>query len=132
MNGEKTTSRRAKRKTLREPTDETGRWKFEKIFSRIIDSSTNLPLLSIKLLADASFFEDGGVSSSFKRVKMKAIFKSKPRTPAEILLFAYLRSEMKEAKWEEKMTDLSKHIKELKSILYGNSESEQGLKLVLN
>ncbi|OVA09264.1 Mo25-like [Macleaya cordata] len=62
---------------------------------------------------------------------MKGLFKSKPRTPAELvrqtrdlLIFADINSTSREAKREEKMAELSKLIRELKCILYGNSESE--------
>ncbi|KAK9133037.1 hypothetical protein Scep_012565 [Stephania cephalantha] len=66
---------------------------------------------------------------------MKGLFKSKPKTPAELvrqtrdlLIYLDLNSASaapgKEAKREEKMAELSKLIRELKSILYGNSESE--------
>ncbi|XP_058081567.1 putative MO25-like protein At5g47540 isoform X2 [Magnolia sinica] len=62
---------------------------------------------------------------------MKGLFKSKPKTPAELvrqtrelLIYADLNSNPREAKREEKMAELSKLIRELKSILYGNSESE--------
>ncbi|XP_077211145.1 putative MO25-like protein At5g47540 [Tasmannia lanceolata] len=62
---------------------------------------------------------------------MKGLFKSKPRTPAELvrlmrelLIYADLNSNSKEAKREEKMAELGKLIRELKCILYGNSESE--------
>ncbi|KAF7840543.1 putative MO25-like protein [Senna tora] len=62
---------------------------------------------------------------------MKGLFKSKPRTPADIvrqtrdlLLFVERNTETRESKREEKMADLSKNMRELKSILYGNSESE--------
>ncbi|KAL5987985.1 hypothetical protein ACLOJK_035748 [Asimina triloba] len=62
---------------------------------------------------------------------MKGLFKSKPKTPAELVrltreLLVYFDngSDTREAKREEKMADLSKLIRELKSILYGNSESE--------
>ncbi|KAF3790701.1 putative MO25-like protein [Nymphaea thermarum] len=62
---------------------------------------------------------------------MKGLFKSKPRTPAEIvrqtrdlLVYADLHWESREAKKEEKLADLNKHIRELKCILYGNSEAE--------
>ncbi|XP_077232545.1 putative MO25-like protein At5g47540 [Tasmannia lanceolata] len=62
---------------------------------------------------------------------MKGLFKSKPRTPAELvrltrelLLYVDINSNSKEAKREEKMAELGKLIRELKSILYGNSESE--------
>ncbi|KAK4259113.1 hypothetical protein QN277_005480 [Acacia crassicarpa] len=62
---------------------------------------------------------------------MKSLFKSKPRTPADIvrhtrdhLLFVERNNEPRESKREEKMSELGKNIRELKSILYGNSESE--------
>ncbi|MBA0627127.1 hypothetical protein Godav_004676 [Gossypium davidsonii] len=63
--------------------------------------------------------------------KMKGLFKSKPRTPVDIarqtrdlLSFAARSSESRESKREEKMAELFKNLRELKSILYGNSESE--------
>ncbi|KAF9664407.1 hypothetical protein SADUNF_Sadunf16G0015800 [Salix dunnii] len=60
---------------------------------------------------------------------MKALLKSKPRTPVDIvrqirdiLIFADQSStSLSDSKREEK---LAKNIRELKSILYGNSESE--------
>ncbi|KAL2932253.1 hypothetical protein RDABS01_037679 [Bienertia sinuspersici] len=61
---------------------------------------------------------------------MKGLFKSKPRTPAEIvrltrdLLVQFDMGGIRESKREEKMADLSKHIRDLKCILYGNSEAE--------
>ncbi|KNA11805.1 hypothetical protein SOVF_131770 [Spinacia oleracea] len=61
---------------------------------------------------------------------MKGLFKSKPRTPAEIvrltrdLLVQFDMDTIRESKRDEKMVELSKHIRELKCILYGNSESE--------
>ncbi|KAH7665513.1 Mo25-like protein [Dioscorea alata] len=62
---------------------------------------------------------------------MKGLFKSKPRTPAELVrqareLLVYLdvNGTSREGKREEKMAELNKTIRELKSILYGNSESE--------
>ncbi|GAB2301004.1 hypothetical protein Dimus_035040 [Dionaea muscipula] len=63
---------------------------------------------------------------------MKSLFKSKPRTPAEIvrltrdLLIYFDRDDnnARESKREEKMAELSKLIRELKTILYGNSETE--------
>ncbi|KAM0937671.1 putative armadillo-like helical protein [Dioscorea sansibarensis] len=62
---------------------------------------------------------------------MKGLFKSKPRTPAELvrqarelLIYIDLNGPSREGKREEKMAELSKTIRELKSILYGNSESE--------
>ncbi|PKA58218.1 Putative MO25-like protein [Apostasia shenzhenica] len=62
---------------------------------------------------------------------MKGLFKAKPRTPAELVrqtrdLLVYIDHNWntREAKREEKMTELSRLIRELKSILYGNSEAE--------
>ncbi|CAM8940525.1 unnamed protein product [Rhodiola kirilowii] len=62
---------------------------------------------------------------------MKGLFKSKPKTPAEIvrltrdLLILLDRGfDARESKREEKMAELGKLIRELKCILYGNSESE--------
>ncbi|KAK4588580.1 hypothetical protein RGQ29_019548 [Quercus rubra] len=63
---------------------------------------------------------------------MKGLFKSKPRTPPEIVrqtrdLLLYTNrasSDLRESKREEKMSELCKNIREIKSILYGNSESE--------
>ncbi|KAB5519076.1 hypothetical protein DKX38_023395 [Salix brachista] len=63
---------------------------------------------------------------------MKELFKSKPRTPVDIvrqtrdiLIFADQSStSLSDSKREEKMAELVKNIRELKSILYGNSESE--------
>jgi len=65
-------------------------------------------------------------------VKMKGLFKSKPKTPADVvrqtrdlLLYAQrVPSDSRESKRDEKMAELSKNIRELKTILYGNSESE--------
>ncbi|XP_074307427.1 putative MO25-like protein At5g47540 [Silene latifolia] len=61
---------------------------------------------------------------------MKGLFKSKPRTPPELvrlcrdLLILVDQDAIRESKREEKMAELSKVIRELKCILYGNSESE--------
>ncbi|XP_052312625.1 putative MO25-like protein At5g47540 isoform X4 [Populus trichocarpa] len=63
---------------------------------------------------------------------MKGLFKSKPRTPVDIvrqtrdlLIYADQSSaSLSDSKREEKMAELAKNIRELKSILYGNSESE--------
>jgi calcium binding protein 39 len=62
---------------------------------------------------------------------MKGLFKSKPKTPAELVrqtrdLLIYVDNNPagKDSKREEKMMELSKVIRDLKSILYGNSESE--------
>ncbi|KAJ6749431.1 hypothetical protein OIU85_000107 [Salix viminalis] len=64
--------------------------------------------------------------------RMKGLSKSKPRTPVDIvrqtrdiLIFADPSStSLSDSKREEKMAELAKNIRELKSILYGNSESE--------
>lgn len=62
---------------------------------------------------------------------MKGLFKSKPRTPVELvrqtrdlLIYADRSSDGRESKREEKISELCKLIRELKSILYGNSDSE--------
>ncbi|XP_073103541.1 putative MO25-like protein At5g47540 isoform X1 [Elaeis guineensis] len=62
---------------------------------------------------------------------MKGLFKSKPRTPADVvrqtrdlLIYVDINWNTREAKREEKMAELCKNIRELKSILYGNSEAE--------
>ncbi|KAH8485953.1 hypothetical protein H0E87_027406 [Populus deltoides] len=63
---------------------------------------------------------------------MKGLFKSKPRTPVDIvrqardlLIYADQSSaSLSDSKREEMMAELAKNIKELKSILHGNSESE--------
>ncbi|CAN1337158.1 Putative MO25-like protein At5g47540 [Linum perenne] len=66
---------------------------------------------------------------------MKGIFKSRPRTPGDIVrqtrdILNYVdrsstySTDLRDGKREEKMLELSKNIRELKSILYGNSEAE--------
>ncbi|KAE8736208.1 MO25-like protein [Hibiscus syriacus] len=62
---------------------------------------------------------------------MKGLFKSKPRTLVDIvrqtrdlLIYADRSPDSRESKREEKMAELCKNIRELKCILYGNSESE--------
>ncbi|KAL6538584.1 hypothetical protein OROGR_012572 [Orobanche gracilis] len=63
---------------------------------------------------------------------MKALFKSKPKTPADLVrqtrdLLIFVDSggaDIKESKREEKMMELSKLIHNLRQILYGDSESE--------
>ncbi|CAL9213200.1 unnamed protein product [Arabidopsis halleri] len=65
---------------------------------------------------------------------MKGLFKSKPRTPADLvrqtrdlLLYADRSTslpDLRESKREEKMAELSRNIRDMKSILYGNSEAE--------
>ncbi|WOK93077.1 hypothetical protein Cni_G01770 [Canna indica] len=62
---------------------------------------------------------------------MKGLFKSKPRTPVELVrqareLLVYVDANWKtrDPKREEKMGELCKTIRELKFTLYGNSEAE--------
>ncbi|KMZ74031.1 putative MO25-like protein [Zostera marina] len=62
---------------------------------------------------------------------MKGLFKSKPRTPPELvrltrehLINVDLNTSISDAKREEKLAELGKLIRDLKIILYGNSESE--------
>ncbi|KAK9285509.1 hypothetical protein L1049_024703 [Liquidambar formosana] len=62
---------------------------------------------------------------------MKGLFKSKPRTPAELvrltrelLIYADRNTETRESKREEKMSELSKLIVEMRIVLYGNDESD--------
>ncbi|CAL9126538.1 Mo25-like [Musa troglodytarum] len=62
---------------------------------------------------------------------MKGLFRSKPRTPADVvrqtrdlLVYFDLDRNSRDSKREEKMVDLCKNIQELKFILYGNNEAE--------
>lgn len=60
---------------------------------------------------------------------MKGLFKAKPRTPADLVkqsreLLSYLDGSAREPKREEKMAELAKNIREMKTVLYGNSEAE--------
>lgn len=65
---------------------------------------------------------------------MKGIFKNKPRTPADVVrqareLLVYVdrgaaAAEPRETKRDEKMDELYRNLREMKSILYGDSESE--------
>ncbi|KAF9587894.1 hypothetical protein IFM89_006148 [Coptis chinensis] len=62
---------------------------------------------------------------------MKSMFKPKPKTAVEIvcltrdlLIFLNSNNSCREAKREEKVVELSKHLRELKCILYGSTESE--------
>ncbi|KAK1297034.1 putative MO25-like protein [Acorus calamus] len=62
---------------------------------------------------------------------MKGLFKSKSKTPAdlvratrELLVYADIHWNSRDAKREEKMVELGKLIRDLKIILYGSSESE--------
>ncbi|XP_061361166.1 putative MO25-like protein At5g47540 [Gastrolobium bilobum] len=61
----------------------------------------------------------------------KGLFKPKPRTPVdlvrharELLIFVDTKTEIRENKREEKLSDLSKTILEIRTVLYGNGESE--------
>ncbi|KAJ3672999.1 hypothetical protein LUZ60_006373 [Juncus effusus] len=72
-----------------------------------------------------------GLRSEGEKKTMKGLFKSKPRTPAdvvrqtrELLVYLDLNSSGRDNKREEKMAELSKNIRELKSILYGSGDSE--------
>ncbi|XP_065876407.1 putative MO25-like protein At5g47540 [Euphorbia lathyris] len=62
---------------------------------------------------------------------MKGLFKSKPRTPLELvqqtrelLLYADRNTETRERRREEKMLELSKCILEMRTILFGNGQNE--------
>eukprot|EP00249_Psilotum_nudum_P016489 c25850_g2_i1 orf=352-1368(+) len=62
---------------------------------------------------------------------MKRFFKAKPRTPVELvrsteelLMYIHQRPTSRDAKREEKMAELTKYIREVKFILYGNNVSE--------
>ncbi|KAH7533452.1 hypothetical protein FEM48_Zijuj04G0132000 [Ziziphus jujuba var. spinosa] len=62
---------------------------------------------------------------------MKGLFKSKPRSPVELvrhlrelLIFVKENKEPREHKREEKMTELSKTILEIRTVLYGTGETE--------
>lgn len=62
---------------------------------------------------------------------MKGLFKSKPKTPVDLvrqtrdlLIYVDNNPDSRESKREEKFVALSKLLRELKQILYGNSEAE--------
>uniref|UniRef100_A0A5B7C1L8 MO25-like protein n=1 Tax=Davidia involucrata TaxID=16924 RepID=A0A5B7C1L8_DAVIN len=62
---------------------------------------------------------------------MKGLFKSKPRTPAELvrqlrdlLIYAHRNTETRQTKREEKMSELNKLILEMRTVLYGDGQSE--------
>ncbi|KAL9397502.1 hypothetical protein Peur_011755 [Populus x canadensis] len=62
---------------------------------------------------------------------MKGLFKPKPRTPAELVLqardllkFLDQNTETRERKREEKMSELSKVILEIRAVLFGNGQAE--------
>ncbi|CAN0890856.1 Stromal 70 kDa heat shock-related protein, chloroplastic [Linum grandiflorum] len=85
--------------------------------------------------ASISAIGASGSLSPSRSQKMKGIFKSRPRTPADIVrqtsdILNYVdrsstySTDLRDGKREEKMVDLSKNIRELKTILYGNSEAE--------
>ncbi|EPS58963.1 hypothetical protein M569_15850, partial [Genlisea aurea] len=71
-------------------------------------------------------------NSDADNVVMKSLFKSKPRTPVdlvrqtrELLIFVDLNGQdTKESKREEKMAELSRLIRDIKQVLYGDVESE--------
>ncbi|XP_055811245.1 putative MO25-like protein At5g47540 [Solanum dulcamara] len=59
------------------------------------------------------------------------LFKSKPKTPVELvrqtrdlLIYTQRNSDVRESKREEKMMELSKTMRDLKCVLYGNGQSE--------
>ncbi|KAK6790247.1 hypothetical protein RDI58_014047 [Solanum bulbocastanum] len=59
------------------------------------------------------------------------LFKSKPKTPVELvrqtrdlLIYTQRNSDIRESKREEKMMELSKTMRDLKCVLYGNGQSE--------
>ncbi|KAL9316824.1 hypothetical protein ACSQ67_017825 [Phaseolus vulgaris] len=61
----------------------------------------------------------------------KALFKQKPKTPVELvrharelIIFVDSKTCTRESKREEKLSDLSKTILEIRTVLYGNGESE--------
>ncbi|KAA8523592.1 hypothetical protein F0562_010015 [Nyssa sinensis] len=73
----------------------------------------------------------GAFLRALRKSAMKGLFKSKPRTPAVIVrqtrsLLIYLDSnaDCGGTKRDEKMAELDELIRELKSTLYGNGESE--------
>ncbi|GFY90662.1 Mo25 family protein [Actinidia rufa] len=81
----------------------------------------------IRRLPSAAISENGEADNK----KMKSLFKSKPKTPVDLvrqtrdlLIYADRGSDSRESKREEKILELGKLIRELKSILYGNSEAE--------
>ncbi|XP_011003512.1 PREDICTED: putative MO25-like protein At5g47540 [Populus euphratica] len=62
---------------------------------------------------------------------MKGLFKPKPRTPVELvlqtrdlLIFLDQNTETRERKREEKMSELSKQILEMRIVLFGNGQAE--------
>ncbi|KAK1558861.1 hypothetical protein Q3G72_007507 [Acer saccharum] len=94
-------------------------------------ASAATPAAVQRLSPPAPAAQPGPTLDSKPSTKMKGLFKSKPRTPVdvvrqtrELLIFAGRAPDTRETKREEKMAELSKNIRELKQILYGNSESE--------
>ncbi|KAG8660024.1 hypothetical protein MANES_02G106400v8 [Manihot esculenta] len=62
---------------------------------------------------------------------MKGLFKSKPKTPVELvqltrelLIYVDKNTEVRERKREEKISELSKLILELRTVLFGNGQNE--------
>lgn len=80
------------------------------------------------------WWEDLGEYRDLEGLAMKGLFKSKPKTPADIVrqtreLLVYLDSPASNPdragpKRDEKMALLSKSLRELKQILYGSSDAE--------
>ncbi|KAL0398866.1 UNVERIFIED_CONTAM: putative MO25-like protein [Sesamum radiatum] len=72
------------------------------------------------------------IDAGADNARMKALFKSKPKTPADLVrqtrdLLIFVDQggpDTKESKRDEKMAELSKLIRDLKQVLYGDSESE--------
>ncbi|KAJ0692996.1 putative armadillo-like helical protein [Helianthus annuus] len=63
-------------------------------------------------------------------IAMKGLFKSKQKTPVDLvrqtrdLVYTDCNTDSRESKRGEKFATLSKFLRELKQILYGNSEAE--------
>ncbi|KAK6774886.1 hypothetical protein RDI58_025887 [Solanum bulbocastanum] len=95
----------------------------------IVVQRLSSPIQAVTAAAASSFRENSfGAGDS---TKMKGLFKSKPKTPVdlvrqtrELLMYVERVNDTREGKREEKMMELSKSIRELKIILYGNGESE--------
>ncbi|MCD7455874.1 hypothetical protein HAX54_029976 [Datura stramonium] len=86
--------------------------------------SSPIPAVAASSFRENSFGAGDGA-------KMKGLFKSKPKTPVdlvrqtrELLMYVDRVPDTREGKREEKMMELSKSIRELKIVLYGNGESE--------
>ncbi|KAL0889378.1 hypothetical protein Bca101_013361 [Brassica carinata] len=88
--------------------------------------------LSGSLTSSAAAGGEPSDQSDLGGAKMKGLFKSKPRTPSDLvrqtrdlLLYADRSTSLPpDSKRDEKMAELSRNIRDMKSILYGNSEAE--------